>query len=246
MGRCGRCLRYVAVIPRRPGGLGDVVRAGRSVRLYVVWPPEPAWTSVEYQGFGRPRKPRLRSGQRRTDGRSGPMPSRRRRGVRLRWPREARDHAATCSVPRGCVQPAAVSPAKSTEGHLPPESGRQRTPLLSVQCTGGYPVGDPGIRGEDPVGALIETEFTRRRKATMGLDSSTRPQSTWAGWHHHVCPVPAGRKLSMLLSLQQAWGEKDSPDHEAAGRTGWCGKCCPGNGSDLKSCCGGCSDTRGQ
>ena len=36
MGRCGRCLRYVAVIPRRPGGLGDVVRAGRSVRLYDV------------------------------------------------------------------------------------------------------------------------------------------------------------------------------------------------------------------
>ena len=33
---------------------------------FTVWPPEPAWTSVEYQGFGRPRKPRLRSGQRRT------------------------------------------------------------------------------------------------------------------------------------------------------------------------------------
>ena len=21
---------------------------------FTVWPPEPAWTSVEYQGFGRP------------------------------------------------------------------------------------------------------------------------------------------------------------------------------------------------
>ena len=46
--------------------------------------------------------------------RSGPMPSRKRRGVSSRWPREARDHAATCSVPRGCVQPAGASPAKST------------------------------------------------------------------------------------------------------------------------------------
>ena len=27
---------------------------------FTVWPPEPAWTSAEYQGFGRPRKPRLR------------------------------------------------------------------------------------------------------------------------------------------------------------------------------------------
>ena len=31
-----------------------------------VWPLEPAWTSPEYQGSGRPRKPRLRDGQRRT------------------------------------------------------------------------------------------------------------------------------------------------------------------------------------
>ena len=33
---------------------------------FTVWPPEPAWTSAEYQGFGRPRKPRLVGGQRRT------------------------------------------------------------------------------------------------------------------------------------------------------------------------------------
>ena len=31
-----------------------------------VWPLELAWTSPEYPGFGRPRKPRLRDGQRRT------------------------------------------------------------------------------------------------------------------------------------------------------------------------------------
>ena len=32
----------------------------------TVWPLEPAWTSPEYQGFGRSRKPKLRDGQRRT------------------------------------------------------------------------------------------------------------------------------------------------------------------------------------
>ncbi len=32
----------------------------------TAWPLEPGWTSPEYQGFGRPRKPRLRDGQRRT------------------------------------------------------------------------------------------------------------------------------------------------------------------------------------
>ena len=144
MGRGGRRLWDVAVLPGGPGGLGDVVRAGRSVRLYG-WPPEPAWTSAEYQGFGRPRKPRLRDGQRRTmEQRSDELPE---EAWRLRWPREARGHAATFSAPRGCDRPAWRNPL----GRLPPEPGRQRTPLLPVQCSGGYPVGDPGIRGRLPL-----------------------------------------------------------------------------------------------
>ena len=32
----------------------------------TVWPLEPAWTSPEHPGIGRPRKPRLVGGQRRT------------------------------------------------------------------------------------------------------------------------------------------------------------------------------------
>ena len=54
----------------------------------------------------------------------------------------------------------------------------------------------------------IETEF-ETEKGDVGMDEyETR---TWAGWHHHValCLV-AG---AFLLSLQQAWGEKDAPDH---------------------------------
>ena len=40
-----------------------------------VWPLEPVWTSPEYQELGRPRKPRLRDGQRRAlERRSGELP----------------------------------------------------------------------------------------------------------------------------------------------------------------------------
>ena len=57
----------------------------------------------------------------------------------------------------------------------------------------------------------IETEF-ETEKSDVGLDEyETR---TWAGWNHHVaiCLV-AG---AFLLSLQQAWGEKDASDHSAS------------------------------
>ena len=49
---------------------------------------------------------------------------------------------------------------------------------------------------------------------------------TWAGWHHHValCLV-AG---AFLLSLQQAWGEKDAPDHPSPSLQGSAGDAAPG------------------
>ena len=67
-GRVGcrrRRLRDVADLPGGTGGPGDALRAGRSGGT-TVWPLDPAWTSPEYPGFGRPRKPKLRPGQRRT------------------------------------------------------------------------------------------------------------------------------------------------------------------------------------
>ena len=50
----------------------------------------------------------------------------------------------------------------------------------------------------------------------MGLDEyETR---TWAGWHHQIALcLLAG---AFLLSLQQAWGEKDAADHPSAGVPG--------------------------
>ena len=58
----------------------------------------------------------------------------------------------------------------------------------------------------------IETEF-ETEKSDVGMDEyETR---TWAGWHHHIALcLLAG---AFLLSLQQAWGEKDAPDHPPAG-----------------------------
>ena len=61
----------------------------------------------------------------------------------------------------------------------------------------------------------IETEF-ETEKSDVGLDEyETR---TWAGWHHHVALCLLGG--AFLLSLQQDWGEKDAPDHPAAGVPG--------------------------
>ena len=60
----------------------------------------------------------------------------------------------------------------------------------------------------------IETEF-ETEKGDVGLDEfETR---SWSGWHHHI---------AMACLLPRSC-------------TGWCGKCCPGNGSDRRSCCGG-------
>ena len=69
----------------------------------------------------------------------------------------------------------------------------------------------------------IETEF-ETEKSDVGLDEyETR---TWAGWHHHVALcLLAG---AFLLSLQQAWGGKDAPDHEAAGVPGGARDAAPG------------------
>ena len=94
--------------------LGDALRAGRSRPA----PRSGRWSQSgpvrSIRGFGRPRKPRLRGRAAAHHGGSAVMNCRRRPGVRLRWPREARDHAAAFSAPRGCGRPAGGSPAKST------------------------------------------------------------------------------------------------------------------------------------
>ena len=79
----------------------------------------------------------------------------------------------------------------------------------------------------------IETEF-ETEKSDVGLDEyETR---TWAGWHHHIAMCFLGG--AFLLSLQQAWGKKDAPDHAAAGLPGGARDAAPGAVRVLRSCCG--------
>ena len=123
---------------------------------------------------------------------------------RLRWPREARGHAATFSGPEGATDQQALSTGPC---------GRQRTPLLPVQCSGGYPVETLAYVGGS---RWLETEFETEKRTFY----ETR---TWAGWHQWP---PAGRSFSAEPAT--GLGEKDAPDHEAAGLPGGAGNAAPG------------------
>ena len=116
----------------------------------TVWPLEPAWTSADYQGFGRPRKPKLVDGQRRTmEQRSEELPGGCLAGDNGGGGIPGAEELYV-QRPAGAGNQEAQA-RRDGLGRLPPEPGRQRTPLLLVQRSGGYPVGDPGIRGRLPV-----------------------------------------------------------------------------------------------
>ena len=187
---------------------------------FTVWPPEPAWTSAEYQGFGRPRKPRLRDGQRRTmEQRSDELPEEAWREITVaegsQGPRSYLFSAQRVR-PTSRRKPGEIHWAvyrRNRDGSEPRyylSNAPEDTPLETLAYVG-------GSRWR------IETEF-ETEKSDVGLDEyETR---TWAGWHHHVALCLLGG--AFLLSLQQAWGEKDAPDHEAAGLPGGAGNAAPG------------------
>ena len=230
MGRCGRCLRYVAVLPRRPGGLGDVVRAGRSVRFYV-WPPEPAWTSVEYQGFGRPRKPRLRSGQRRTMAeRSDELPEEAWHELTVaegsQGPRSYLFSAQRVR-PTSRRKPGEIHWAiyrRNLDGREPRyylSNAPEDTPLETLAYVGRIP--------------LAYRNGVRDGKERRGAGRVRDPH---LGWLASPCgPVPAGRSFSAEPAT--GLGGKRCPGSRGRRSTGWCGRCCPGNGSGRLSCCCG-------
>ena len=189
-----------------------------------VWPLEPswesAWTTPRSPGFGRPRKPRLRDGQRRTmEQRSDELPDEAWREITV---------AQGSQGPRSymfCAQRVRVT-RKGKPGHeawavyrrnLDGSEPRyylsnapEDTTLETLACVGGsrWP---------------IETEF-ETEKGDVGLDEyETR---SWAGWHHHIAMCLLGG--AFLLGLQQAWGEKDAPDHPSPGVPGGAGDAAPG------------------
>ena len=186
---------------------------------FTVWPPEPAWPSAEYQGFGRPRKPRLVSGQRRTM------------------------QEGASAIPEDAWQEITV--AQGSQGPRSYQFSAQRVRPTSKRKPGEiyWAIYRRNLDGSEPryylsnapegtlletlayVGGSrwrIETEF-ETEKSDVGLDEyETR---TWSGWHHHVTLCLLGG--AFLLSLQQAWGRKDAPDHEAASLPGGAGDAAP-------------------
>ena len=181
----------------------------------TVWPLEPEWTSPEYQGFGRPRKPRLRDGQRRTmEQRSNELPDEAWLEITV-----AQGSQGPRSYRFSAQRVRATSKRKPGEVHWAVYrrnlDGSEPRYYLS-NAPGDTPLGTPACVGGSRW--RVETEF-ETEKSDVGLDEyETRTPyqvrgRLWAGWHHHMalCLV-AG---ALLLSLQQAWGGKDAPDHEA-------------------------------
>ena len=77
-------------------------------------------------------------------------------------------------------------------GHLSPEPGRQRAPLLPVQRSRGHPIGDSGVCGRFPV---AYRNGVRDRKGRRGAGRIRDPHLVrLASPHGHV---PAGRSLSV-------------------------------------------------
>ena len=214
-GRVGcrrRRLRDVADLPGGTGGPGDALRAGRSGRHYGL-ALDPAWTSPEYPGFGRPRKPKLRPGQRRTEQRGDPDEAWREITVAQgsQGPRTYRFSAQRVGPPGG------ASPARncgsSGAGTWTAASPATTCPTLPSTT----------LETLAYVGGSSQTEF-ETEKGDVGLDEyETR---SWAGWHHHIAMCLLGG--AFLLSLQQDWGGKDAPDHEATGVPGGAGDAAPG------------------
>ena len=187
---------------------------------FTVWPVEPKWTTPAYRGRGGPPKPRLVAGQRRTmEQRSNELPEDAWREITValgsQGPRSYLFSAQRVR-PTSRRRPGEIHWAvyrRNLDGSEPRyylSNASEDTPLETLAYVG-------GSRWR------IETEF-ETEKSDVGLDEDeTR---TWAGWHHHIALCLLGG--AFLLSLQQAWGEKDAPDHAAPSLPGGKGDAAPG------------------
>ena len=188
---------------------------------FTVWPTEPEWTSPPYPGRGGPRKPRLRDGQRQTmEQRAAAIPEEAWREITV---------AQGSQGPR--IYHFSAQRVRPTKRRKPGEEAwavyrRNRDSSEPRYYLSNAP-GDTPLETLAYVGGSrwrIETEF-ETEKSDVGMDEyETR---TWTGWHHHItlCLL-AG---AFLLSLQQAWGEKDAPDHPPASVPGGAGNAAPGS-----------------
>ena len=185
----------------------------------TVWPLEPAWTSAEYQGFGRPRKPKLRDGQRRTmEQRSDELPEEAWREITVaegsQGPRSYQFSAQRVRVTKKS-KPGEVVWAiwrcnlDGSEPRYYLSNAPEDTMLETLAYVGG---------SRWPIESEFETE-----KGDVGLDEyETR---SWAGWHHHIAMCLLGG--AFLLGLQQDWGE-DAPHHPVPSVPGGAGDAAQG------------------
>ena len=169
-----------------------------------VWPLEPAWTSPEnhpeYQGSGRPRKPKLRDGQRRTmEQRRDELPDGVWREITVAQgspgPRTYRFSAQRVRVTRKGKPGEEIWALyrRNLDGSEPRyylSNAPEDTTLEKLAYVG-------GSRWR------IETEF-ETEKGDVGLDEYEA--RSWAGWHHHIAMCLLGG--AFLLGLQQDWGKK--------------------------------------
>jgi SRSO17 transposase len=174
-----------------------------------VWPVEPTWETPPYAGKGRPPAPRLVASERQelhrlaaalppeawqeitvAEGTQGPRTYR----FAAQRRRETRDGAPGAVLWVVYRQNRDGSEPRYYFSNAPAD-----TPLATLArvAAARWP---------------IETEF-ETGKSDVGLDEYE--VRTWWGWHHHlmICLLAS----AFLLTLQQEWGEKDAPDHPAAG-----------------------------
>ena len=185
----------------------------------TFWPLQPAWACPEYSGTGRPRKPRLQEGQRRTMEQG-----------RDELPQEAWREIAVAQGSQGPrVYRFSAQRVRATRQHQPGEVvwavWRRNLDDSEPRYYLSNAPEDTTLETLARVGGSrwhIETEF-RREKGDVGLDEyETR---SWAGWHHHIAMcLLAG---AFLLGLQQDWGKKDAPHHPAASVPGSAGDAAP-------------------
>ena len=197
----------------------------------TVWPLEPSWTNPEYQGFGRPRKPKLRDGQRRTmEQRSDELPEEAWREITVAEGSQ-RSRTYRFSAQRVRVtkkrKPGEVVWAiwrRNLDGSEPRyylSNAPEDTPLETLAYAG-------GSRWR------IETEF-ETEKSDVGW-TSTSPGVGPAGITISPCACWAERSC---WTCSRNGGGRCRPAPPGPKCTGWCGRCCPGNSSGRLSCCHG-------
>ena len=138
---------------------------------FTVWPEAPEWTRPAYPGKGRPRKPRLRSGQRRTMAeRAAAIPE--EDWQRITVAPGSQGPRVYQFSPSGCGPPQGAGPARSIGQQSFAGTGTAASPATTCPTPLRTPPWKPWPTWAAPDGASKRN--SRPRRATWGW-TSTRP-----------------------------------------------------------------------